>query len=130
MAIVFLFSAFFFVNRSRVPMSIPWLVLLLAAIVYWHNLANIRMLYLPVIAYGVLVVAYHPKLYFAAFNRLGDYSYGLYIYAYPTQQLISYYNKGISTVPLFLFAYPCILTVAILSWKYLEKPMLKLKAKV
>jgi peptidoglycan/LPS O-acetylase OafA/YrhL len=85
------------------------------------------MLYLPAVAYIILVLAYHPKLYFAAFNRLGDYSYGLYIYAYPTQQWIASHNRGIKATPLFLLAYPCILAMAILSWRFIEKPMLKWK---
>jgi peptidoglycan/LPS O-acetylase OafA/YrhL len=127
MGIVFLCGAFFYVNRNHIPVSIPWLIVLLAAIVHWHKVPGIRMLYLPAVAYIALALAYHPKLYFAGFNRLGDYSYGLYIYAYPTQQLIAYYNKGIKAGPLFLFAYPCILAVAILSWKFIEKPMLRLK---
>jgi peptidoglycan/LPS O-acetylase OafA/YrhL len=130
MAIVFLFGAFFYVNRGQVPIGLPWTVLFLAAITLWHRSPGIKMLYLPVIAYIVLVLAYHPKLYFAPFRKLGDCSYGLYIYAYPTQQLISYYSKGIRMVPLFLLAYPCILAVAIVSWKLIEQPLLKLKAKV
>lgn len=127
MAIVFLFGTFFYINRHRVPLSIPWALVLIAAIVHWHKVPNVKMMYLPAVAYIVLVLAFHPKLYFAPFNRLGDYSYGLYIYAFPTQQLFAYYNKGIKAVPLFLLAYPCVLVAAVLSWHLIEKPALKLK---
>lgn len=127
MAIIFLIGALFYMNRDRIRISIPWMILFLAAIIHWHKSPNIKMLYLPAIAYIVFVLAYHPKLYFAAFNRLGDYSYGLYIYAFPIQQLISHYHKGIRAIPLFLFAFPCILVVAIFSWHCIEKPSLKLK---
>ena len=129
MAVIFLFGMFFYMNRDRIPLSIPVAAALLALIAIFHKVPAIRMYYLPAIAYLVLVLAYHPKLYFAAFNRLGDYSYGLYIYAYPTQQWIAYRFKGMTAVPLFLLAFPCALATAILSWKLIEKPMLGLKPK-
>lgn len=127
MAMIFLCGMFFYVNRDRVPLNIAAAVILLAAVAVLHRIPGIKMFYVPVVAYVVLVLAYHPKLYFSAFNRLGDYSYGLYIYAFPTQQLIAYYVKGIRPIPLFLLAYPCTLAVAIVSWKFIEKPMLQLK---
>jgi peptidoglycan/LPS O-acetylase OafA/YrhL len=129
MAMIFLFGMFLYVNRDRVPLSIPGAALLLAAIALLYRVPRINLFYLPAVAYIVLVMAYHPKLYFAAFNRWGDYSYGLYIYAFPVQQLIAYYDKGIRAVPLFLLAYPCILAVAMFSWRFIEEPMLRLKPK-
>jgi peptidoglycan/LPS O-acetylase OafA/YrhL len=127
MSVIFLFGMFFYMNRDRVPLSIPFAAALLALIAILHKVPDITNFYLPAVAYVVLVLAYHPKLYFAAFTRLGDYSYGLYIYAFPTQQWIAYHFKGIRPVPLFLLAYPCILAIAVLSWKFIEKPMLALK---
>ena len=35
------------------------------------------MIYIPAIVYIVFVLGYHPKLFFAPYTRLGDYSYGL-----------------------------------------------------
>jgi peptidoglycan/LPS O-acetylase OafA/YrhL len=129
MALIFLCGMFFYMNRDCVPLSIPGAAVLLTLIVIFHKIPNIRMFYLPAVAYVVLVLAYHPKLYFAAFTRLGDYSYGLYIYAFPTQQLIAYHFKEMRAGPLFLLAYPCALAMAILSWRFIEKPMLGLKPK-
>jgi peptidoglycan/LPS O-acetylase OafA/YrhL len=62
MAIAFLFGAFFYVNRDRIAISIPWSMVLLAAIVHWHKFPGARMLYLPAIVYIVLALAYHPKV--------------------------------------------------------------------
>lgn len=59
--------------------------------------------------------------------RTHDYSYGLYIYAFPVQQTIVALNPGIAPLPLFLFALPVALTFAITSWHYVEKPSLGLK---
>ena len=128
LAIAFLCGAFFFMNRERIRISLPLAALLVAFIVWGHTrIPDIRMLYIPAVCYIVLVLAYHPKLYFAPYTRLGDYSYGLYIYAFPTQQLISYYHPGIRQYQLFALAYPCILAVAVLSWHFIEKPALRHK---
>ncbi|HEV2448578.1 MAG TPA: acyltransferase [Candidatus Sulfopaludibacter sp.] len=128
LAIAFLCGAFFFMNRDRIRISIPWALLLAAFIVWGHTrIPNIRMIYIPAVAYIVLVLGYHPKLYFAPYNRLGDYSYGLYIYAFPTQQFLSYRYPGIHQFPLFAMAFPCILVLAVLSWHFIEKPALRRK---
>ena len=128
LAIAFLCGAFFFMNRGHIRISIPWALLLAAFIVWGHTrIPNIRMIYIPAIAYFVLVLGYHPKLYFAPYNRLGDYSYGLYIYAFPTQQFLSLHHPGIHQFPLFAMAFPCILVLAVLSWHFIEKPALRRK---
>lgn len=130
LALAFLCGAFFYMNRDRMRMSIPWAALLIALIVWGHTripISMMRMVYIPAIAYIVLLLGYHPKLYFAPYNRLGDYSYGLYIYAFPTQQLIAYYHHGIHQYQLFALAFPCILAVAVLSWHFIEKPALRRK---
>jgi peptidoglycan/LPS O-acetylase OafA/YrhL len=128
LALAFLCGAFLFMNRDHIRISIPWALLLIAAIMWGHGrIPNLRMIYIPAIAYIVFVLGYHPKLYFAPYTRLGDYSYGLYIYAFPTQQLISYYHQGMKANQLFALAFPCILVMAVLSWHFIEKPALQLK---
>jgi len=59
----------------------------------------------------------------------GDYSYGLYLYGYPVQQLI------VMMLPdnlrewwiVFILATPCAFFIAYFSWTYVEKPTLRLK---
>lgn len=127
LAIVFLFGAFFFLNRDRVPVSLPVAIAVLAAIVALHRLPYFRFVYLPALAYLTLVLAYHPTLYVRPFTRLGDYSYGLYIYAFPVQQLIAARAVGIRPVPLFLWAFPVVLAAAAVSWHWIEEPALRRK---
>lgn len=56
-----------------------------------------------------------------------DYSYGIYIYAFPIQQaLVGFYPK----MPLLLYlllSTVCTLSLAALSWHWIEKPALRLK---
>ncbi|MBP6145473.1 MAG: acyltransferase [Sediminibacterium sp.] len=59
-------------------------------------------------------------------QKLGDPSYGIYLYAFPIQQLIVYYCKP-STFELFLYASIGAFAFGILSWKFIEKKALTLK---
>lgn len=59
-------------------------------------------------------------------QKLGDPSYGIYLYAFPIQQLIVYYCKP-STFELFLYASIGAFAFGILSWRFVEKKALTLK---
>jgi peptidoglycan/LPS O-acetylase OafA/YrhL len=63
------------------------------------------------------------------FGNLGDMSYGLYIYAFPVQQLIVLYfwPEMISITEMFLYSLLLTLPLGWLSWKLVEEPALKLK---
>jgi len=85
-------------------------------------------LFAPLLAYTMLTLAYHPALRWQAFNRLGDYSYGLYVYAFPIQQTLIERIPGIAPGRLFLLAFPLTLAVAVVSWHAIERPALGLKS--
>jgi len=83
-----------------------------------------------VLAYTVLVAAYHPWLKWRAFNRVGDYSYGLYVYAFPVQQTILSRLPGLSPAELFALSFLATLALAAASWHGLEKPALGLRSRL
>ena len=62
----------------------------------------------------------------ARYNRLGDYSYGVYIYAFPIQQAVAMAGVDDPLINI-LVATPLVLACAIFSWHVIEKPFLKLK---
>jgi len=60
----------------------------------------------------------------------GDYSYGIYLYAYPLQQLLVLLFPGrFSVVPHFICSTILVTCVAMVSWHCVEKPILKLRKK-
>ena len=77
--------------------------------------------------YLLLYLAYVPGGLIRSFNRLGDYSYGLYILAFPVQQLLVWYWPMIGPLTLFLAAMALTLPLAMLSWHAIERPMLSVK---
>ena len=62
-----------------------------------------------------------------AFDRVGDYSYGLYVYSFPIQQTIVQRVPGIEPAGLFALSLAATLAVAALSWHVLERPALATK---
>ena len=76
------------------------------------------------VAYGVLYLAYVPKGWLLQFNRLGDYSYGLYLYAFPLQQSLKALFPSLQPWSMFAYASALTLVCAILSWHLIEKPAL------
>ena len=115
--------------RNAIPVSVAIAaVALLLVIVNPGDLAR-GALFAPLLAYIVLVAAYHPRLVWPAFNRFGDYSYGVYVYSFPIQQTLVQRVPGIEPGPLFALAMALTLVVAALSWHFLEQPALGLKSR-
>jgi len=73
------------------------------------------------LGYAVLYVAFVPAGPLRRYNRLGDYSYGIYIYAFPMQQLASWLVPGITPLANMAIAFPATLLLAIASWHGIEK---------
>jgi peptidoglycan/LPS O-acetylase OafA/YrhL len=115
--------------RAAIPVSPAMAAIaVLLVIVNPAELAR-GVLFAPLLAYVVLVIAYHPRVVWPAFNRVGDYSYGVYVYSFPIQQTLVQRIPGIEPVPLFALALALTLVVAVLSWHWLEQPALGLKSR-
>lgn len=79
------------------------------------------------LGYVLLYLAYVPNGWVRGFNRLGDYSYGVYIFGYPTQKAVMAWWPEINVIELFLISFSMTLLIAIMSWHILERPALRLK---
>lgn len=123
----FAYGAALYAWRDRVPLS-PLAVLALGAAA---ALAQGTALYLPLLqaalAYGVLVAGLWPAPRLLPFNRLGDYSYGVYIYAWPLQQLSLTHLGAETPGGVIAIALPLALLCAVASWHLVERPALGLR---
>jgi peptidoglycan/LPS O-acetylase OafA/YrhL len=78
--------------------------------------------------YLIFYLAFETRLNLHNFGKNGDFSYGIYIYAFPFQQIITHLFKNqLTPLENFLLAFPFTLLFAILSWHLVEKNALKLK---
>ncbi|UGY04827.1 acyltransferase family protein [Bradyrhizobium quebecense] len=60
------------------------------------------------------------------FSR-GDYSYGIYLYGFPVQQVVKVWLPNASLIVQFAVALVLITAFAAFSWHWIEKPVLKLR---
>ncbi|HVR92707.1 MAG TPA: hypothetical protein VHI75_02590, partial [Casimicrobiaceae bacterium] len=60
-------------------------------------------------------------------GRYGDFSYGLYIYAFPVQQTLVALFPAWGRPEHFAAAYAATLLCAVVSWRFVEAPALSLK---
>lgn len=118
----------FWVWRAVIPLSWTLAVLLCLA----AALLRPTLLFEPVLtlalAYSVFVLGYARSPLLKRYNRLGDYSYGTYVYAFPLQQWIA--ALGVAS-PLLNIALslPLVLVCAVLSWTFVEAPALRLRSR-
>ena len=83
-------------------------------------------LYALLLPYIVLYAAQVEIRWIEKITRHGDFSYGIYIYAFPIQQLVvHWFQNDISVTRLFMLSFALTLPVAILSWKLVEEPALR-----
>ena len=85
-----------------------------------------RLFWSAALAYGTLWIAYVPSGVVRSFNRLGDYSYGIYIYAFPVQGLMIWWLGPQTPIHNAILSLPLTLTLAVFSWHTVERPAMSL----
>jgi peptidoglycan/LPS O-acetylase OafA/YrhL len=76
----------------------------------------------------IFYLGYLPFKPLKIYNRVGDYSYGMYIYAFPCEQIGAVLWPGISPIALIAVALPATLAFAIFSWHLIERRALAHRA--
>lgn len=121
-------GAAIFLYRDALPWR-GWIaaVFVVALALTFHTAAG-PYVYVIALPYLVIYLAYAPIPLISRFGKYGDFSYGMYIYAFPFQQLTVYllgHQIGVSWLTAISLA-PTLL-LAILSWHLIEAPAMKLK---
>ena len=124
----FLLGALFYALRARLRLS--WLVLAALALLWvltwesgWTALTTVLLF-----SYGTLVLAFRTPAGLRLIAAPGDVSYGVYVYAFPVQQsLWALWGSGLRPGVMFAIAAPITYLLALLSWRAIERPALRLK---
>lgn len=133
--IYFVLGMLFYVYRHLIVLNSRWALAAFGAWMLIYLIADAG--YLPLAA--IMWVRYFSLSYIVMylafikgplnyFGDRGDYSYGIYIYAYPIQQMIiSFWGNEMSPFQQILLAFTLVLPLAWFSWHIIEKPALKFK---
>ncbi len=104
-------------------------LVVVAALALGRPGAVVATLVLPLVVIGL---ALNPLPGLSSWSRYGDYSYGIYIYAFPVQQALVQLMgpEPLTPVVFFGLAALCIAPLAAASWLMVEAPALALKGSV
>jgi len=123
--LLFYIGSFLYINRDSVPVS-PYFMLI-ALFLAGITLGTDKFAY----GYILLLVTFFCTVsffkQFAWLDKWGDYSYGVYLYGWPAQQLTAWAFPQLSGNQNFLTASTIALLCGIASWHLVEKRALRLK---
>lgn len=125
--LVFLFylGASCYVWRHRITLNSVGLLPASVAVLTGMALGQVGVpLYGLGLAYWVFYLAYIPAGRIRAYNRLGDYSYGLYIFAFPVQQTLLLIWPNLGMAGMIAVSFGVTLLLAAASWYLVEAPSL------
>jgi peptidoglycan/LPS O-acetylase OafA/YrhL len=125
---MFLYGSSLFVWRDRIPVG-PWLLagILAALVLASFDKTVFFVVYAACLAPLVLHLVYVPGGRIRAFNDWGDYSYGVYIYAFPVQQTLAFLFPAMTLAAMMASSAFVSIAIAIVSWKLIEERALAMK---
>jgi peptidoglycan/LPS O-acetylase OafA/YrhL len=124
-------GALFFLYREYVPLSFAATAVAVAVWIASFDTGALTVVSQLTLPYVVLVLGYRgPAVVDRVMRRIGDISYGTYIYAFPVQQLIIHYHLGIGPGWLIAATVPITYACAFLSWRLVERPALRLRRRL
>ncbi len=124
---LFVLGAAFYLMRRFVPLRLDIAAGLIVIAAFLKDTPVYDEALKLALLYSVFWLAFIPAGAIRAYNRLGDYSYGLYIYAFPIQQTVIVLLPESGALTNFAISFPITLVLAMVSWTFVEKPALALK---
>ncbi|MBX5204157.1 acyltransferase [Rhizobium sp. NZLR1] len=120
-------SLLWFAMEKRQPnivLALIFVALGMLCLVFWPGYLYGRMLF----AYPLVYIATSPVIRLPTLERLGDASYGTYLYGWPVEQMMNHALGQYSTWwAVFALSLPTAWLLGWLSWHLLEKRALRLK---
>tara|TARA_R110001583_G_C5660395_1_gene409586 strand:- start:4058 stop:5140 length:1083 start_codon:yes stop_codon:yes gene_type:complete len=128
-ASAFFIGGSFYVLRKYIHLELKWVFILLSLLIFslCINKTAFFVAYIFSTPYLILCAAYLPMGKILQYNKLGDFSYGTYIYAWPIQQTLAIKIVAITPTQMSLAAGVIVLFLSVLSWNIIEKPSMRLK---
>lgn len=130
LGLMFMTGVLYLKKSTKVPLSIPYGFLALAIFVLGSWLFPPATIFLActTLAYAVFSLGSQPLM--SKFGKYGDFSYGIYIYSFPVQQIIAATIQPHSPWVMFALSLPISVILGYLSWTFIESRALKYRTKI
>ncbi len=116
--------------RNHVKLRLYVLVFLGAASAFSYGSPWFHQLFVLAWSYGVFYLGFLKLGPLAAYNYLGDYSYGTYIYGFPMEQIVAALHKECTPLRLIILSLPPTIIFAIFSWHLIEERALAQRSSI
>jgi peptidoglycan/LPS O-acetylase OafA/YrhL len=129
-ALLFLIGGGLWIYRDSIPMN-PGLALccLLLLIISGFQETRQAVFFITVPYLTIYLALAHP-VHIPAYEKMGDLSYGTYVFAFPVQQSVfAVWGPSMSPMKMALISVPITLLLAALSWHFVERRALRLRKK-
>jgi peptidoglycan/LPS O-acetylase OafA/YrhL len=134
LGLYFLLGAVFYINAKYIPLNLTGLLLLSTALGAMYFAAvrptGFNAVYATWFSYLILYLSFHPKLKLPDLGKHGDFSYGLYLYAFPVAQICILLLGADNPWLILLLGFIITMLLAVFSWFAVEKPALRLKGRL
>jgi peptidoglycan/LPS O-acetylase OafA/YrhL len=127
LAAVFVGGMLVALHRERIPFSWVGVVLGLLVWIGFRTTALEPLVAALAMPYAAITLAFGRRVRLPFYERGGDASYGIYVYAFPVQQVIADISPGIAPGVMFVPAFLVTFVLARLSWRLVESPALRRK---
>jgi peptidoglycan/LPS O-acetylase OafA/YrhL len=122
----FAIGVFCYLHRERIPVGWPYAA---ACILAAYVLRDTSLYpYAFALALSAFAFAFAYRIPWHGFNRFGDYSYGIYLWGFPMQQVIAHHFPTLSPIENAIPSFALALAMALVSWHVIEQPALRLKS--
>lgn len=123
--VYFFAGTLLYAHRDMIPRRWYLAVISLMTMVLGWHFGMLREVFLIAYPYLLCYLAASPLC--SGFSRIGDLSLGMYLYAYPVQQLGYHLWPDMHPLANFAFTLAVVLPIAWWSWRHVEAPVLAWK---
>jgi peptidoglycan/LPS O-acetylase OafA/YrhL len=125
----FIFGSFLYINRNRIPLSFTGVFLTIPILLVAQFSFHYDVILSAWMTYAILTIGFLPGIPVLSVDKYGDFSFGIYLYAFPvSQSLVSFFLIS-SPYVLMFYTVAITLLLAIIQWSIVEKPALNYKGK-
>lgn len=120
----FLLGSAAYMFRDKIPVTLVLVIPLVLLPAVLRDTDFYQMAFILAIAYTTFWLAYVPAGFVRQYNKIGDFSYGIYIYGFPIKQIVITLMPELDPLSLMAIVTPLIIMVAAASFYFVERPAL------
>ncbi|MBP2132903.1 peptidoglycan/LPS O-acetylase OafA/YrhL [Methanomicrobium sp. W14] len=126
-AMYFFTGAYLYMNRNKIRYHPAFVFILWVFVILSYGSPFMFAFAFIAVPYTVIWFAQLPTKRLNRFGKYGDFSFGLFIYAYPIQQTIIHFLPDIEIPSMIILSYTFSIPAAVASWYLIERHALSLK---